>query len=98
MNQKKTEVAHISKVKYLGYTFYRYKGKCRARVYSKSVEKMKNKIRKLTDKNTMKKNEMEINAMSEQTIQDGLYSIPVKLDKFVCRSLGVTTIKRDEGT
>lgn len=46
----------------------------------------------------MKKNEMEINAMSEQTIQDGLYSIPVKLDKFVCRSLGVTTIKRDEGT
>lgn len=28
-----------------------------------------------------------------QTIQDGLYSIPVKLDKFICRSLGATTIK-----
>ena len=26
VNRKKTEVAHISKVKYLGYTFYRYKG------------------------------------------------------------------------
>ena len=31
--------------------------------------------------------------MSEQTIQDGLYSIPVRLDKYICRSLGATTIK-----
>lgn len=31
--------------------------------------------------------------MSEQTIQDGLYSIPVKLDKYTCRSLGATTIR-----
>ena len=31
--------------------------------------------------------------MSEQTIQDGLYSIPVELDKYTCRSLGATTIK-----
>lgn len=31
--------------------------------------------------------------MSEQTIQDGLYSIPVQLDKYTCRSLGATTIK-----
>ena len=51
VNRKKTEVAHISKVKYLGYTFYRYKGKCRLRVYAKSVVKMKNKIRELTDRN-----------------------------------------------
>ena len=51
VNGKKTEVAHISKVKYLGYTFYRYKGKCRLRVHAKSVVKMKNKIRELTDRN-----------------------------------------------
>lgn len=51
VNRKKTEVAHISKVKYLGYTFYRYKGKCRFRVHPKSVTKMKNKIRELTDRN-----------------------------------------------
>lgn len=31
--------------------------------------------------------------MSEQIIQDGLYSIPVQLDKYICRSLGATTIK-----
>ena len=48
VNRKKTEVAHISKVKYLGYTFYRYKGKCRFRVHPKPVAKMKNKIRELT--------------------------------------------------
>ena len=51
VNRNKTEVAHISKVKYLGYSFYRYKGKCRLRVHPKSVTKMKNKIRELTDRN-----------------------------------------------
>lgn len=51
VNREKTEVAHISKVKYLGYTFYRYKGKCRFRVHPKSIQKMKDKIRKLTDRN-----------------------------------------------
>ena len=51
VNREKTKVAHISKVKYLGYTFYRFKGKCRFRVHPKSVTKMKNKIRELTDRN-----------------------------------------------
>ena len=51
VNRKKTGVAHISKVKYLGYSFYRYKGKCRFRVHPKSVTKMRNKIRELTDRN-----------------------------------------------
>ena len=58
VNRKKTEVAHISKVKYLGYTFYRYKGKCRFRVHQKSVVKMKNKIRELTDRNKGISNEV----------------------------------------
>ena len=50
VNRTKTCVAHISKVKYLGYSFYRYKGTCRFRVHPKSVEKMKDKIRELTDR------------------------------------------------
>lgn len=57
VNRKKTKVDHISKVKYLGYTFYRYRGKCRFRVHSKSVTKMKNKIRELTDRNNGMSNE-----------------------------------------
>ena len=50
VNRTKTCVAHISKVKYFGYSFYRYKGKCRFRVHPKSVSKMRNKIRELTDR------------------------------------------------
>ena len=51
VNRKKTEVSHINKVKYLGYAFYGCKGKCKLRVHPKSVTKMKNKIRELTDRN-----------------------------------------------
>ena len=51
VNRKKTGVTHISKVKYLGYSFYRCKGKCRFRVHPKSVTKMRNKIREITDRN-----------------------------------------------
>lgn len=48
VNQEKTTVAHISKVKFLGYTFYRYKGKCKLRIHKKSVVKMKQKLKELT--------------------------------------------------
>ena len=58
VNRKKTEVAHISTVKYLGYSFYRHKGKCRFRVHPKSVAKMKNRIRELTDRNKGISNEV----------------------------------------
>jgi len=50
VNRNKTTVSLISKVKYLGYSFYRYKGKCRFRVHPKSIEKMKNRIRELTNR------------------------------------------------
>jgi RNA-directed DNA polymerase len=50
VNREKTKVAHISKVKYLGYSFYRYKGKCKMRVHSKSIAKMKAKLKELTSR------------------------------------------------
>ena len=50
VNREKTKVAHISKVKYLGYAFYRWKGKCRLRIHPKSLTKMKNRIRELTSR------------------------------------------------
>jgi group II intron reverse transcriptase/maturase len=50
VNREKTVVAYISKVKFLGYRFYRYKGKCRLRVHPKSVEKMRARIRQLTSR------------------------------------------------
>jgi retron-type reverse transcriptase len=51
VNKEKTVVSHISKVKYLGYAFYRHKGECRYRVHPKSVKKMQNKIRELMKRN-----------------------------------------------
>jgi uncharacterized protein (DUF2132 family) len=51
VNQEKTKVAYVSKVKFLGYSFYRHKGKCRLGVHPKSVEKMKAKLKELTSRN-----------------------------------------------
>ena len=48
INLEKTTVNHISKMKYLGYSFYRNKGKCRMRVHPNSIGKMKNRLRELT--------------------------------------------------
>jgi RNA-directed DNA polymerase len=51
VNRAKTTVTHISKIKYLGYACYRYKGKCQFRVHPKAVRKMKERIREITPKN-----------------------------------------------
>ena len=50
VNRGKTTVSHVSKIKYLGYAFYRNKGKCRFRVHPKTVRKMKDRIREITRK------------------------------------------------
>jgi len=60
INHEKTNVSHISKTKFLGYGFYRYKGKCRLRVHPKSVAKMKNKIRELTKRSNGWGNEYRV--------------------------------------
>ncbi len=51
VNRAKTIVTHVSKIKYLGYAFYRNRGKCSFRVHPKSAKKMKGRIREITQKN-----------------------------------------------
>ena len=51
VNRAKTTVTHVGKIKYLGYAFYRNRGKCRFRVHPKSAGKMKGRIREITQKN-----------------------------------------------
>ena len=51
VNRSKTAVTHVSRIKYLGYAFYRYKGKCRFRAHPKTVRKMKDRIKEITRKN-----------------------------------------------
>lgn len=50
VNREKTVTAYFNKVKYLGFAFYRNKGKCRLRVHPKSVIKMKSRVKELTDR------------------------------------------------
>lgn len=65
VNRAKTTVSHISKIKYLGHAFYRNKGKCRFRVHPKSVQKMKDRIRELTQRNNGWSNEYRRQRLAE---------------------------------
>ncbi len=51
VNREKTRAAYIGNVKYLGYGFYVHKGEGRLRVHSKSVRKLKERIREVTGRN-----------------------------------------------
>lgn len=48
VNKEKTKIAHVRYVKFLGYSFYIYKGEGRLRIHPKSIQKLKDKIRKVT--------------------------------------------------
>jgi RNA-directed DNA polymerase len=50
VNREKTKVVYFNRAKFLGYTFYMYKGKCRLRIHPKSIHKMKGRIREITSR------------------------------------------------
>jgi len=50
VNKQKTNVAYVSRIKFLGYSFYVNKGIGRLRVHPKSIVKMKEQIRVLTSR------------------------------------------------
>jgi len=50
VNREKTVVAYISKIKFLGYTFYVKKEVGRLRLHSKSLAKMKERIKTITSR------------------------------------------------
>lgn len=65
VNRDKSQVAQVRDVKFLGYTFYRIKGKGRLRIHPKSVEKMRAKIKKLTSRSNGWGNERRKEALSQ---------------------------------
>lgn len=65
VNEEKTTVSHVSKIKYLGYGFYRRNGKCRLRVHAKSFQKMKDKLRLLTARSNGWSNERRRQKLNE---------------------------------
>lgn len=50
VNRDKTSVAYIGHIKFLGYGFYPTKGGIKLRVHSKSIAKMKDRIREITSR------------------------------------------------
>jgi len=65
VNREKTAVAYISKVKFLGFGFYKYKGKCRLRTHPKSIAKMKKRIKELTSRSNGWGNEYRIHKLAQ---------------------------------
>jgi group II intron reverse transcriptase/maturase len=65
VNREKSQVAPISKVKFLGYSFYRTKGEGRLRIHPKSVEKMKARIKELTSRSNGWGNERRKEALRQ---------------------------------
>lgn len=51
VNREKTSVAYIGHIKFLGYGFYPAKGGVKLRVHSKSIAKMKGRVREITSRN-----------------------------------------------
>jgi hypothetical protein len=68
VNREKTKVAHIREVKFLGYSFYRYKGEGRLRIHPKSMQKMRSKIRVLTSRSNGLGNERRKKELSQYII------------------------------
>ena len=54
VNREKTSVTDITKVKFLGYGFYRREDTFRFRVHPKSLEKMKTRLREITSRSNGK--------------------------------------------
>jgi group II intron reverse transcriptase/maturase len=48
VNQKKSKVDRAKRVKFLGFSFYKYKGKMLIRVAGRSLERFRDKLRRLT--------------------------------------------------
>jgi RNA-directed DNA polymerase len=58
VNRVKTVVDYVGKVKFLGFAFYRTKGKTRVRIHPKSVLKMRRRVKELTSRSNGMGNEL----------------------------------------
>ncbi len=65
VNQDKSTVGYIKGMKFLGYTFYMYRGECRFRTHPKSIAKMKDKLKELTGRSNGWGNEYRANKLKQ---------------------------------
>jgi len=63
VNREKTVVDEATRVKFLGFSFYRQKGRARVRIHPKSIAKMKARIKELTSRSSGKGNEARVDQL-----------------------------------
>lgn len=68
VNREKSQTAPITKVKFLGYSFYKMKGEGKLRIHPKSVAKMKAKLKLLTSRSNGWGNERRKEALRQYII------------------------------
>lgn len=69
VDKGKAVVEYVGKVKFLGFTFYQYKGKARVRIHPKSIAKMKRKIKELTARSNGMGNENRIKKLKSYIME-----------------------------
>jgi RNA-directed DNA polymerase len=65
VNRQKSKVDRASKVKFLGFSFYKYRGEVRIRVATKSLQRLRRKLRRLTRRTRSGKLEEVIQEVNE---------------------------------
>lgn len=67
VNEEKSKVDHVTRRKFLGYSFYTVKGGIEIRIHEKSYERLKAKIREITKRNTGISMEKRLKKLNEIT-------------------------------
>lgn len=101
VNRDKSQTAPTSKVKFLGYSFYKTKGEGRLRIHPKSVQKMKARIKELTSRSNGWGNERRKEALRQFIVGwvnyfklADMQKLLVKVDKWYRRRLRMVIWKQ----
>lgn len=101
INKEKTIICNLNKIKYLGYGFYRTKGKCRFRVHPKSISKLKDKLRVVTGRSngmSIEGRKLKLNQIIRGWVQyfklADMKSILQPIDEWLRRRIRMITWKR----
>ncbi len=101
INKEKTTITRLNQVKYLGYSLYKVKGKCRLRVHPKSISKLKDKLRAVTDRSngmSIESRKTKLNQIIRGWVQyfklADMKTVMQSIDEWLRRRIRMITWKR----
>ena len=101
INKEKTQISKLNQVKYLGYSFYKHKGKCRFRVHPKSIRRLKDKLKTVTGRSngmSIEERKIKLNQIIRGWVQyfklADMKSIMQEIDEWLRRRIRMITWKR----